>query len=223
MKLSELRERVRNLTGIRLQGLRSDSQIDAVINESYEEIVNMLQWPFLRDEQTVTVASGQASFEMPSVFSEVQSITYSSDTNTQARMMQTTLDELDFLQDDSGDPAYYARIDDRNFKIWPKPTSQVVLTVRGKKSVERLDSWNDEPVFAEQFHPIIAYRSASRILAEEGDDSGRSEFYQLEANNYFGRMQQFYMRSSDVTMIVMGSGKRRKYIDAYRGRSAGRL
>jgi hypothetical protein len=67
-------------------------------------------------------------------------------------------------------------------------------------------------VFDEQFHPMLAYRAASRMLAEEGDDSGRSEFYQTEANVFYARMQQFYLRSGDVGMFVMG-GRRRRYAD----------
>jgi hypothetical protein len=52
------------------------------------------------------------------------------------------------------------------------------------------------PVFNEQFHPMLSYRAASRMLAEEGDDSGRAEFYQQEANVFFARMQQFYTRTA---------------------------
>jgi hypothetical protein len=47
---------------------------------------------------------------------------------------------------------------------------------------------------------------------EEGDDSGRAEMYQAEAANLFLRMQQFYTRTGDVGLFVMG-GRRRRQID----------
>ena len=58
MNLSALRDRARALSGIRLQTLRSDEQVDAVINESYQEIIGLSQWPFLRASQQVSIASG---------------------------------------------------------------------------------------------------------------------------------------------------------------------
>jgi len=52
------------------------------------------------------------------------------------------------------------------------------------------------------------------MLAEEGDDSGRAEFYQQEANNFFVRMQQFYNRTADTGMFVMG-GRRRRLVNGH--------
>jgi hypothetical protein len=47
VNLASLRDRARALSGIRLQTLRSDEQIDVVINEAYQEVINLSQWPFL--------------------------------------------------------------------------------------------------------------------------------------------------------------------------------
>jgi hypothetical protein len=216
VNLSNIRDRVRSLTGIRLETLRSDDSLDSVINESYQEIINLETWPFLSQESNVAVASGSNSFTTPSGFSEVNSVSYSTAVDYQTRMRQTTLDELDLLdQDEEGDPQFYARIDGSDFRFWPKSSSAITFSVRGKKEVANLDSDSSSPIFAEQFHPILAYRSSARILAEEGDDSGRSEFYQLEANTFFSRMQQFYIRSADRGLIVMGSRRRRHPTDAY--------
>lgn len=216
MNRSEIRDRVRSLTGIRLETLRSDENIDAVINEAYQEVLNLETWPFLSQETTVSVASGANSFTTPSGFAEVNSVTYSSPVDMQTRMRQTTLDELDLLdQNEAGDPEFYARVDDADFRFWPKSSYALTFTVRGKQSVSGLAADSSEPIFASQFHPVLAYRASSRILAEEGDDSGRSEFYQLEANTFFSRMQQFYLRSADRGLIVMGSRRRRHPTNAY--------
>lgn len=220
MNLAALRDRVRSLTGIRLDTLRSDENIDEVINEAYQEIVNLHNWPFLRSEATVTVAAGVEEFDTPNGFSNVSSVSYASEVNSQTRMKQTTLDEIDLLdQDDEGDPYFYARIDESSFRIWPKPVDSITFVVRGKAVVNNLSSDSDVPVFDEQFRPGIAYRAASKILAEEGDDSGRSDSYQREANIMFARMQQYYLSVSDTGLIVMGSQRRRRTIDAYRRNS----
>lgn len=213
MNLSALRERARALSGIRLQTLRSDEQVDAVINEAYQEVINLSQWPFLRSSQQVNVTSGVNSFETPTGFSEVTSISYTNDGGDSVRLQSTTVDEIDRLRDEDGpEPMLYARVDDREFVIWPTPNLNLTFTVRGKEKVTSLTADSDTPVFDEQFHPVLAYRAASRMLAEEGDDSGRAEFYQQEANVFFARMQQFYTRTPDASFFVMG-GRRRRFAD----------
>ena len=212
MNLGTLRDRARALSGIRLQTLRSDEQIDLVLNESYLEVATLAQWPFLRGSAQVTLTSGVDSFETPIGFSEVTGISYSTSSGDSLRLQPSTIDEIDRLKDENGEPVLYARVDEKEFIVWPTPDSSITLNIRGKKSVEPLKRDSDNPIFEEQFHPMIAYRAAARMLAEEGDDSGRSEFYQNEANIFYGRMQQFYLRTGDVGMFVMG-GRRRRYAD----------
>ena len=216
MNLSALRDRARALSGIRLQTLRSDEQIDEVINEAYQEVIELSQWPFLSDSKNVSIASGAEEFTAPVSFSEIASITYDGDFQKSIRMRQTIIDELEELDDQSGDPLYFARINESDFRVWPVPESSITFTIRGKLLVEKLSAESDVPIFAEPFHPILAYRTAAKMLQEEGDDSGRAEFYQQEANNFYSRMQQFYNKSGNRGLFVMGAGgRRRRLLRAY--------
>ena len=211
MNLSTLRDRARALSGIRLQSLRSDEQVDVVINEAYQEIIGLSQWPFLRVSQQINLPSGTNDFETPNGYSEVTSISYTNNGGDSVRLQSTTIDEIDRLRDEDGpEPFLYARVTDREFVVWPSPTANITLTIRGKQTVTSLTGDSDSPVFDEQFHPVLAYRAASKMLAEEGDDSGRNELYQNEASLIFSRMQQFYNRTSDVGMFVMGGRRRRR-------------
>jgi hypothetical protein len=211
VNLSALRDRARALSGIRLQSLRSDEQVDVVINEAYQEIIGLSQWPFLRASQQINLPSGTNDFETPNGYSEVTSISYTNNGGDSVRLQPTTIDEIDRLRDEDGpEPFLYARVTDREFVVWPNPTANITLTIRGKQTVTSLTGDSDSPVFDEQFHPMLAYRAASKMLAEEGDDSGRNELYQNEASLIFSRMQQFYNRTSDVGMFVMGGRRRRR-------------
>lgn len=215
MNLGAIRDRARALSGIRLQSLRSDEQVDAVVNESYQEVVNLSQWPFLRASQQVSIPSETNSFETPVGFSEVISVSYTNEGGETVRMQSTSIDEIDRLRDEqSAEPFLYARVTDREFAVWPTPNIAFTFTVRGKQTISPLKGDSDTPVFDEQFHPMLAYRAASRMLAEEGDDSGRAEFYQQEANVFFARMQQFYTRTPDSSFFVMG-GRRRRHANGY--------
>jgi hypothetical protein len=209
VNLSALRDRARALSGIRLQSLRSDEEVDVVINEAYQEVITLAQWPFLRISSQTNLTSGVDSFETPTGFSEVTGLSYTTDSGDAFRLQATTVDEIDRLDEDAGEPALYAKVTDKEFVVWPTPDSSLTLTIRGKQSVPNLSGDSDVPVFDEQFHPVLAYRAASRMLAEEGDDSGRADLYQNEANIFYARMQQFYLRNADVGMFIMGGrGKR---------------
>lgn len=213
MNLSQLRERARSLSGIRLDTLRSDEEIDQLLNEAYFEVAGLSQWPFLAGREQVHIVSGEDEIDTPNGYTELTSVSYTDDQGNSTRLRPYTLDEIDLLnQDEAGDPVFYARINEKRFRIWPSPNKNITLTLRGKKQVETLRSDNDKPVFDEQFHPMISYRTASRLLAEEGDESGRAEFYQVEANTFFSRMQQFYTRSGDSGIFTLG-GRRARLSD----------
>jgi hypothetical protein len=209
MNLSELVARTRSLSGIRLESLRSDEQIEQVLNESYQEILGLYPWPFLKGSATVPVAAEATQFTIPSTFRYISGIILQSGEHAQ-RLKQTTLDMIDEWDPaEVGETQYYARIDDRTIRIWPAPEAGGTITVRGQLEFEPLRS-NDSPEFAEQFHPVVAYRAAVRLLQEEGDDSGRSEAYQFDAASYFQRMEKFYMASGDIGLIRMGSQRERR-------------
>ena len=215
MNLDSLRDRARALSGIRLESLRSDEQVDAVINESYQEIIELSQWPFLMELESVAISAGSEEFSSPTSFSEIASVTYESDFQKNTRMRQTTIDELEELDDQGGDPVYFARVNESDFRVWPVPESGITLNIRGKILVPNLKG-NDSPIFAEPFHPILSYRAAVKMLQEEGDDSGRAQFYQQEAGNFYTRMQQFYNNSGNKGLFVMGGrGRRRRLLSAY--------
>jgi len=213
VNIQELVDRARALSGIRLTTIRSDEQIEQVVNESYQEILGLQPWPFLRGETTVPLASGERVFVLPSAFKYLTSVVLTMDGSSR-RLQQTTLDVLDGYDDEPGEPTHYARVTDREVRVWPAPRLSASIEVRGQLDVPRL-SGNTQPIFAPQFHPVLAYRAATRMLVEEGDDSGRSQSYQLEAGGYVQRMEKFYLASGDIGLIRIGSNRRGRHARSY--------
>jgi hypothetical protein len=213
VNLQELVDRARSLSGIRLQSVRSDEQVEQVVNESYQEVLGLQPWPFLRGEATVPLSAGQATFTLPQEFRTLTSVllTMGSDTT---RLKQTTVDVLDEYEQDNGETAFYARETDRQIRLWPPPRQDATVEVKGQLQYDLLQG-SRTPVFAEQFHPVLAYRAATRMLVEEGDDSGRSESYQLEASGYFQRMERYYLASGDIGLIRIGSSRRGRLARRY--------
>lgn len=209
MNLADLVARTRSLSGIRLESLRSDEQIEQVLNESYQEILGLYPWPFLKGSSTVSMAAEATSFTVPVTFRYMTGVVMELG-DTQRRLSQITLDQLDeWDADEVGETKYYARVTDRDIRVWPAPEAAATVTVRGQLEFNPLSASNP-PQFADQFHPLVAYRAAVRLLQEEGDDSGRSEAYQFDAASYLQRMEKFYMSSGDIGLIRMGSQREKR-------------
>lgn len=200
MNLQDLVDRARSLSGIRLESIRSDEQIQTLLNETYEEVLGLHPWPFLRGDETVALSAGSSDITLPSTFRYISAVLADD-----KRLKQTTVDELDTLGPEEGEPTLYARVSDRVVRLWPKPKQSVVVKVKGQVSFDLLTRSSDEPEFAAQFHPILAYRAASRMLIEEGDDSGRSRSYQTDAAGYLKRMEEYYLGTGDIGLIKIGS------------------
>jgi hypothetical protein len=213
MNLQELVDRARALSGIRLQSVRSDEQVEQVVNESYQEILGLQPWPFLRGGANLNLPAGEQTFALPQTFRTLTSVLFTMASDT-VRLKQTTVDVLDEYEQDPGETTFYARETDRVVRVWPPPRNDATVEVKGQLEYDLLGG-SRTPVFAEQFHPILAYRAATRMLVEEGDDSGRSESYQLEAGGYLQRMEKYYLASGDVGLIRIGSSRRGRHARRY--------
>lgn len=206
MNLGTMRSKTRRLSGLRMEALLSDADLDGALNESYRELAGLYSWPFLRFEETVTLAAGEAVVALPFEMRVIGSVSLPG-----SRLRQVTVDELDRLDDgEPGAPSVFCRLDDRRLRLWPVPEASTSVTVRGQLRVSELEAENDAPVFEPEFHTVVVYRTAARLLAEEGDDSGRTAAYLGEAQAAIARMLEHYMGSGDTASFVMGGNGRRR-------------
>lgn len=70
-------------------------------------------------------------------------------------------------------------------RVWPWAATKVDLSTN-----------TDEPVFATQFHPILAYRVSAKVLATQADDTPRGQAYMDEASMLLKQMEEFYFPSA---------------------------
>jgi hypothetical protein len=66
-------------------------------------------------------------------------------------------------------------------RIWPWADDKVELVTN-----------TDVPVFASEFHAVLAYRVASKVLDTQADDTPRSQAYMNEASMLLKQMEEFY-------------------------------
>lgn len=203
MTLTELRARVRRLTGIRMTTLLSDTDIDQVLNEVYAQLLGVTDWPFLYTTGQVATVAGQANVAIPAPLRTVSSVVVVG-TDVHERLTQVTVDTIDDAEDtEDGVPTVYAQVSPTTIILHPTPDAAYTVEYRGHEAKPALTA-GDAPVFADEFHPAVAYGAAARILAEEGDDSGRIEAYNGEVSIALSTMDQRYSRIHDRGSFQMG-------------------
>lgn len=78
-------------------------------------------------------------------------------------------------------------------------------------AVAELVTGTDTPTFEEQFHAILAYRTAIRVLASQADDTKRGEAYAAEYAGLLAAMKQEYFPKL-AAATVGNRGQLRDYV-----------
>jgi hypothetical protein len=82
------------------------------------------------------------------------------------------------------------------------------------------------PAFESQFHPVLAYRAAAKVLEFESDDTKRGEFYMKEFNSLVADMYKYYMQKNAYTTTNTMDGlisNVRTWLDDYSDRISDEL
>jgi hypothetical protein len=188
--------------------LLTDQELYDLIGEVYLDVLTVEDWPFLRVEQTVTLVDGQADYDLTSPMRMVTSAVVSDG----ERLYPVLPSEMERdPADDDGEPVAYARLDENTIRVYPTPDASGTVTMVGWKQPTLLTASGDTPVFEADFHSLLAYEAAARLLIAEGDDSKRAEGYQREAGAKVEAMRQRYLRLHDSGMVVMGGRRRRRF------------
>ena len=202
MTLNELRERVRSLSGIRQTELSPNDRLNDLLNEAYLELAGIEDWPWLYvDLPTVSVSASEAEVDLPVEFRTFTGVLFDGQ-----RLHQVTLADLDEAGiDEEGDPYAWARLSHDRIKLIPTPTDSGTLRLRGYSQVSRLEADGDEPVFDPEFHHLLAYVAAARLLIEEADDSERAELYADQVRDGFANMRTRYLKAHERMPLQLGA------------------
>jgi len=198
MNLEQVRGRIRRVTGFTMPELYADADIESLVNEVYLDVCGTEDWPFLYLDQTETTDG--AILDLPAPVRTFSSVVLDGD----VRLNETTLDELDELDpDEVGRPELYARLDQDRLLLWPEPDETYTVRFRGWREPAALTQDADAPAFDTEFHPVLVYETAARILIEFGDFE-RVEGLRSQAADALSRMRVRYMSSKDRGLVQMG-------------------
>ena len=188
MDRSELRERLRTLSGVLMDTLLTDQEADAFLNEAYLALCGLAEWSFLYDEVATSASSDTTG--LPGSLGRVQAVL----AGGRALQRRDTLELARYPQSrQTGEPWAWAPVGDDAIRVFPTPEEPTEVEVRGWIDVAPMASDAAEPLFASEFHAAVAYEAAANVLESEGDDSGRSERYRGEVMAYLDRMARRYL------------------------------
>lgn len=212
MNLRELRARVEELVGLADAHDGTDpGEIDGLLNEAYHEVAGLYDWTWLRQDQTVAVVDGTTTYDLtaPVVYAEQVRL------STGGTLEPMSGYELDAIHDEDrrpdGKPARYCWRDPDTLEVYPTPDGAYTLTVRGIVTVTSLSAESDEPIFAEEFHPALAYMAAASLTnAVDKEQSGR---HGARADAIVQRMWRRYQVDHDRTPMVMGGRRTHRALE----------
>ena len=180
MQLADLIQRTRRLTGVEMDAIRTDDEIADVINEAYYTIGGLAPWTWRQTRETVTLQEGEREFALPDPIVHPLSLSVVEPDEWRGEIRERPAADLDrfpaFERDKRGVPFVWAQQVDEEVEVAPTPDQETVVQVRGLTEMDELGD-GDEPIWSREWHDVVAYEAALRILIEEGDDSGRTDRY----------------------------------------------
>lgn len=206
MDLEALRTRTRTISGIEMESLRSNAEVNDVINDVYLELLDSELWPFLEIAVTQSTVAGTDTYSFPTV-ARIRTVTLELDDGPHplSEVSKRFIDR-NVNGEDTDEPVAYARSGSTSIVLAPTPDAVYDLRVAGYMAPTALSVDTDEPVFEERFHAIVAYAAAAVLLQEEGQTE-RADQAVARVGSFLDRMRRFYLESADDAEVVMGRGR----------------
>lgn len=201
MTLEELRNYVRDLTGVYSTDLLADSLLNRWIEESYSEVNRYDNWPWLMTEDSGVLTAGDTTITLTGGSSRVIELTLQYP-NGVLYQVPTRIGLIQTVDGDD-DPFYTVDVDG-------------VVTI--SKELEDNVTWDAVYMIASpsvqtsgkatlipsEFEGCLAYRTAAKVLRYQADDSTRANSFLDEYTAMVDSMAMEYIFSNDLGPIQIG-------------------
>lgn len=232
MNITDLRTYVRDLTGIYATAVVSDALIDRWLEEAYDEVARYRDWDWLEigyvfnvgdDSTWINLDPNLGYHRFPFNLVEGSDIPVERYPSKQVLSVYLTSANGNFVKEvrrapnfdhlREGDEVVYDIVKDHSgleteqstyLRVSPKQPDNYYVRVRVSYDRFPLVYENTPPAFHVQFHPILAYRAAVKVLQFANDDSNRSEYYMAEYSNLLDGMVSYYENDHDVRSFQLG-------------------
>jgi hypothetical protein len=199
------------MTGFYMSTLVPDSRINSALNEVYQQVLAAEPWSWLVSQAFVPVSPLSPSVTLEQCRHVLSvALTDGSRSWVTDRSSRTSPDWLEPVE---SEPVRWAFMQPDTLLLNPAPTKSydvhVQFVARG------LDlTVVGTPVFAPEYHTMLAYGAAALLLVQENDETNRAQTYSAMFTDYLSRMRADDNHSS-LSAVQMGSKPRaraRRYL-----------
>lgn len=203
--VSDLRSRVRSLSGIASTAVLSDADLDAFLSEAQTSIALTADFPFLVHTVTQVVPAGSdtVSVSLPRTSHRVLDAYARYVTNEKPWQLHER--SAPFIAEDAdGHTTEFSWADlSSELSFWPAPSKDIEVTVRFVLSVPQI-SVDADIVIPDQFVHAVSYLAAANILSREADESGRAQEFSSIALATTQQMRKVLLTSSRGSVVIGG-------------------
>lgn len=201
--LAQLRRIVRDLSGVYDDSI-SDAMLNRMINESYNELAVSRDWDWLEANVEVAVpafTAGKHTINLANGTRRVLEAYLVGDDGSVREMIQVP--HLSDVTEWDNNVKYDVTV---NGVLTFAPEQEASNSVRVRYLTANVEMAvdSDTPAFLSQFHGILAYRAAVKVLSLAGADDARIAVYGAEYQSMFESMLALYELDHDTNVIQMG-------------------
>lgn len=206
--LAELRQQVRDLTGILSTSVLPDSDVDRFVNEAHTFLLTLGDWPMLRQEVSWVHPADQADYDLSASLtnSAYRVIDVFVQENAGARPRQLFERDAPIISEDrtGGVREFNWDADTSVIKFFPTPSAEQFCTGVFVVEPTPLVLDTDLPMFPARFAQAVSLLAASRVLEREGDSSGRSQTFEQRSFQTIEQAKRVLMTPARRTVTLGG-------------------
>ena len=201
MTLVELRQYVRDLTGVYSTDLLSDALLDRWLKEAYSELNRADDWPWLTSIVTGTLAAGSTTITLTDSSGRIKefAVTYPNSLLLQIPSRQS------LIQTVMGDDQFsYETNSSGNIVVSKAFDENVTYRVNFIKNAPTISPTGDATNIPSEYAGILAYRTAAKVLRSQADDTDRADFYLQEYASMLEDLRTQLIIDEDLGPIQIG-------------------
>ena len=213
MNLTDLRTRVRALTGIPSTSILTDAVLDVYINEAYRDVCRAYDWPWLTATYSLSTAgyNEATGVLLPTSSPKIREnriLSVYKDSPSSERRVLTKRSRWTINEEDGsmfvGSANEFTTKNGYLF-LYPLPESET-LKIDYLQVIDDLVATPTvtSPVFDDEFHGVVAYGAAVRVLIAEGDDTERRQYYRTQFLEILEQMREEYLSNRDKSTMRLG-------------------
>jgi hypothetical protein len=203
----ELRELLRDLTGVRLDSVMDDTQARELLSRAHLLICSSAEWEFLTSEEYESVYPGEYGAEIYLTnITRIRQVVLNDGTFLQHRT-QEEISRLPAHRRTPRKPYAWFNIYEHAIQLFPEPDVEYesVAIWGWTKAFEWTVDTNTPKWSDRTLDPVVAYEAAAQLLEREGDDPDRVNWMRKQAQAYIDAMARTYLPAGSAVSWPPGA------------------